>query len=109
MDKDNILAVATLITGVSVAINWLIQWITKLLQPHNNLEKRVAVVEKRLDVIDSKLSDEIERIDELSKQYKLIMRSLLALLENSIDGSQDSMLKVREEINKYLIDRQESV
>lgn len=105
MNKENLLAIATMITAISVAVNWLIQWVTKLVQPHNNLEKRVSTVEKRLDVIDSKLSDEIERIDELSKQYKLIMRSLLALLENSIDGSQESMLKVREEINKYLIDR----
>lgn len=105
MNKDNLLAIATFITALSVAVNWLIQWITKLLQPHNNLEKRVGAVEKRVDLIDAKLNDEIERIDELSKQYKLIMRSLLALLENSIDGSQESMLKVREEINKYLIDR----
>lgn len=106
--SDELLRMATFITAISVAINWIIQWISKLFTPHNNLEKRVDAVEKKVAKHDEILANDLLRIADLEKQNKLIMKSLLALLEFDIDNSQtnvDKMKRVREEINAYLIER----
>lgn len=106
--NEEMIKIATLVTTFSVAINWVLQWITKAMTPHNNLEKRVDLVEKKVAKHDEILANDLLRITDLEKQNKLIMKSLLALLEFDIENSatsKDKMKKVREEINAYLIER----
>lgn len=106
MTTETILAIAGLVTAVSVAMNWLFTWGSKVAKPHVDLEKRVAAIEKRMEEHDTELARELNRIKNLEGQNRLIMKSLFALLEHGIDGNNiERMKSVKDEINSYLIEK----
>ena len=68
-------------------------------QPVNTLESKV-------DDHAKKLQNDHERITELEKSNRIIMRALVAVMSHEVNGnSTDKLQKSMEEIQEFLIER----
>ena len=96
---ENIVYIAGVITAVSVACNWIVQWISKARKP-------MKTTEDRLNRHDEILDKDNKRLLSLEEQDRLVMQGLLALLEHSIDGNNIQQMKdVKDSIQKFLISK----
>ena len=79
-------------------------------EPQRGLEARVSEIEKRLHQHDEYFSNDKLRIDAIEKEFKMsntiVIKSLQALTEHSLDGNNDDQLReCAKEMNNYLINR----
>lgn len=74
--------------------------------PHKEHEQRISYLENEVREIKSALSDDNERIVNLEKGGRVLLKSMGALLNHGIDGNNIEEMRVcREEVNDYLIGR----
>lgn len=72
----------------------------KAKEPTEELEKRVAELERKI------LENYDKRITDIEKGNKVTQKAILALLEHSIDGNNtDGLKKAKDELSQYLVDR----
>ena len=72
----------------------------KAKEPTEELEKRVADLERKI------LENYDKRITDIEKGNKVTQKAILALLEHSIDGNNtDGLKKAKDELSQYLVDR----
>ena len=77
----------------------VIKTIASWLKPHNDMESW------RRDV-DTKLTSDNNRLNDLEAGNKVICRGILAMLSHEINGnSNDKLLASQKEITDYLINR----
>lgn len=69
-------------------------------EPTQDLEKRVAELERKI------LESYDKRIEDIEKGNKVTQRAILALLEHAIDGNnKNQLIKAKDNLNEYLTDR----
>lgn len=69
-------------------------------EPTEELEKRVADLERKI------FENYDKRITDIEQGNKVTQKAILALLEHSIDGNnKDGLKKAKDELSQYLIDR----
>jgi predicted negative regulator of RcsB-dependent stress response len=69
-------------------------------EPTQDLEKRVADLERKI------LESYDKRIEDIEKGNKVTQRAILALLEHAIDGNnKNQLIKAKDNLNDYLTDR----
>lgn len=72
----------------------------KAKEPTQDLEKRVAELERKI------LESYDKRIEDIEKGNKVTQRAILALLEHAIDGNnKNQLIKAKDNLNEYLTDR----
>ena len=72
----------------------------KAKEPTEELEKRVAELERKV------LENYDKRITDIEKGNKVTQKAILALLEHSIDGNNtDGLKRAKDELSQYLVDR----
>ncbi len=72
----------------------------KAKEPTEELEKRVADLERKI------LENYDKRITDIEKGNKVTQKAILALLEHSIDGNNtDGLKRAKDELSQYLVDR----
>ena len=72
----------------------------KAKEPTEELEKRVADLERKI------MENYDKRITDIEKGNKVTQKAILALLEHSIDGNNtDGLKKAKDELSQYLVDR----
>jgi len=88
-----------LISGGIITLNTLGNVVFKWTNPYREMKKKI-------DRHDEKLSNDNERLKEIEGDNKIILKSLLALIDNKItDNSIENLKKVRNELNNHLIDK----
>ena len=89
--------------GVLTIFNVIDKIITKVKEakePTEDLEKRVADLERKI------LESYDKRIEDIEKGNKVTQRAILALLEHAIDGNnKNQLIKAKDNLNDYLTDR----
>lgn len=102
------------VTAVISLINLITSIIKENKKPTDDIEKRVSDIEKKLDyemkaVFESyelRFKNDKTRLDAIEEGNRIVQKSLLALLEHSIDGNNTNGLKrAKEELSQYLINR----
>lgn len=89
--------------GVLTIFNVIDKIVTKVKEakePTQDLEKRVADLERKI------LESYDKRIEDIEKGNKVTQRAILALLEHAIDGNnKNQLIKAKDNLNDYLTDR----
>ena len=87
------------VMGFLVLLGNVIKTIANWKKPHDDLQSW------RRDV-DTKLTNDNDRLTELENGNKVICRGILAMLSHEINGnSNDKLLASQQEITNYLIER----
>lgn len=89
--------------GVLTIFNVIDKIITKIKEakePTEDLEKRVAELERKI------LENYDKRIADIEQGNKVTQRAILALLEHAIDGNnKNQLIRAKDNLNDYLTDR----
>lgn len=103
---ENILFACSAIITVCSAITAAVA-VGKLAKaPRENLDNRLADIERRLSKHDELLDKDKTKIDTIEEGNRVTQKALLALLAHGIDGnSVEAMQDARDELQKYLINR----
>lgn len=93
--SDQILALCALVTGV-----WGVYKIIKeLRKPSDDLK---AKVERHSELLDN----DNKRLNEIEQSNKLILQSILVIINHEITGNGiDGMKKARDELQEYLVNK----
>lgn len=66
----------------------------------------VSELETKVNDHEERLTESRERLDELEKSDRIILRALMALLSHNINGNSDEKMRASlEEIQQFLIER----
>ena len=89
--------------GITAVIS-LVSLLTGILKdykkPTDDLEKRVSDLERKI------LENYDKRIADMETGNKIVQKSILALLEHSIDGNNvEGLKKAKDELSQYLINK----
>ena len=108
--NTTIIVVAGVLTVLNL-IDKVVGWVKDLKKPQNDLESRVALLERKVEgeyklifaSYDEKLQRDYDSINSIKKTNSLIIQSLLALTKHAEDGNNIEDLKdARKELEKYI-------
>lgn len=83
-------------------------------QPTKSLEGRVEVLERKIDLeyktiladYELRFKRDLERINEIERSNKLIIKSLLALMRHAEDGNNiDKLKETSAELQNYILNK----
>ena len=108
-----ILGICAAIVTISAAIGVIIKAIDKARAPETEQNKRLDIIDRRLDEIDKTIAQFSEfftnddnRFKAIEKSNKVTQTALLALLKHSLNGNDKESLKEAEKsLEEYLIDK----
>lgn len=108
-----ILGVCAAVVTISAAIGVFIKAVEKARAPENEQNKRLDMIDLRLDEIDNIIStfreyftNDDNRFKAIERSNKITQTALLALLKHSLNGSDTEALKAAEKsLEEYLIDK----
>lgn len=99
-----VLAVAGGISTLGGAANWVVKLVQVLKAPNAEQDKRLEILEKHMQEVDSFLETDKSRLDNIDESTRVTQRALLALLAHGIDGNhQKQMEEAKEELEIHLI------
>lgn len=100
-----VVAVCTFITGFAVALSWIAKAVHKIKAPGTEQNKRIEALEKTSENHQRFLANDKERLDNVEKVNKLLLRANMALLRHGIDNNNiDGMKQANKDIMDYLTD-----
>lgn len=105
-----VLKICAAIAAISVAINWIIQWVQRAKRPNSlqnallsEHEKRIAQHDDMLKKHEKYLTQDKKRFDEIERGNRVTQEAILALLSHALDGNNLSDLKTsRDHLHDYL-------
>lgn len=105
---QQVLEVILWICGAIVSVSAAIAVISKLIQkaktPEKNQNDKIAILEKKVEVIDQHLDNDNKRLQKLEEGNRVTQQAILALLSNALNGSDvDSLQKAKERLEDYLL------
>lgn len=101
-----VLAVCAGISCIAGAVTWIIKLIKQMKAPSKAMNGRIEAVEKELNRHGVLLDNDNKRLNEIQHGEHVTQRAILALLSHGIDGDAvESMVKARDELQEYLIER----
>jgi hypothetical protein len=107
-----VIVIAAGLLTVFNLLDKLIAYGKKIKEPTDNLEERVSIIEKRMEIeykalfaeYDLRFKKDLQRIEMLEEGNKVTTKALLALLGHAINGDNtDEMLAVKKELTDYII------
>ena len=103
---ENTIKVCTLLTLFIAIANAIITFVGKAKEPENKQDERISALEERMTQAERKLSNDSTRFDDIESGNKIILQSLLALMEHALDGnSVDKLKDTKDALEKYLIEK----
>lgn len=101
-----ILAAASALVLLSNAAEKIVKAIKVARAPNDQQNERLDALEAWRKEVDSKLTHDHERFEDLSHGERVTQRALLALLDHGIDGNNiEQMQHAKEELQNHLINR----
>lgn len=101
-----ILAVASAIVLLANAAEKIIKGIQAAKAPSVQQNQRLEALEKRMGVVEKKLDKDQKHFDAIDASNRVTQVALLALLDHGIDGNNiDQMQHAKEELQTHLINR----
>jgi len=92
--------------GVIIAMSALIATLWNAIKAIKEMTKPAKDLAGRVDEIEGHLANDKRRLDEQEEAQKLLLRSMLALLEHEISGNGKEQFKaLKNDISTYLINR----
>ena len=94
-------------------VDKIINWIKEAKKPQTDLEARITKLEKVVEgeyrlifaSYEERFKRDLERINDMEKSNKLIIKSLLALMRHAETGNNVAKLKeTSEELQNYIVD-----
>ena len=92
----------------------IISWVKEAKKPTDDLEHRVDELERKIDVeykalfadYEVRFKRDLERLNEMENQNKLMMRAMLELLRHAETGNNTEKLKkVADEVQTYILNK----
>lgn len=100
------LGTCAVITTAAAAGAVIIAVINKIKAPNKIQNERLDRHEAMLKRHEEKLNNDNNRLINIEKEMTITLKALLALLRHDIDGNDiESMKKVRDDLQSYLIER----
>lgn len=100
------LAACGLVTATAAAGAVIVALINKIKAPNVAQNARLDEHEKMLKRHEEKLLNDNNRLIRIDEEMAICLKAMLALLRHGIDGNDiESMKKVRNDLQSYLIDR----
>lgn len=101
-----LVAIAAGIVAIGGAYTFIEHLVDKASVKSHKVEDKVNEHERALEKHMEYLAKDKQRLDDMEDSNKLIMRGLMQLMTHEIDGNHvDQLQKVRDDMNRYLIDR----
>ena len=108
---SEILAMVVALCGLALTILNIIDkgmiWHSKAEEPQQKLKEEVDKLRDRVEDLEIKQAEATTRAEQASYGGEIVMRSLLALLSNAIDGNTEDLQDARKELNNFLTRRKE--
>jgi hypothetical protein len=100
--------------SLGAVLNHVREWVGMVRKPHNDLVDRVDGIEGRLEgaikqheEYEARFQRDLRRHEKNATESRIILRSLLTIINSSIDGShKDELTERKEEIQQYLIEKE---
>lgn len=103
---ETILAALGVVTAVGAAATYFVKLYKWYKAPNEEQDKRLTIVEQRLDKHDQLLMNDKKRLDQIEKSNAVEMRALLAIVNHMIDNNHtQGLTDVRKELNDFLVNR----
>lgn len=97
---STVVVVSAGILTVANLVDRIVQTVKLAKKPTDDLEKRVADLERKI------LENYDKRITDIEKGNKVTQKAILELLKHSIDGNNvDGLKKAEKDLSDYLIDK----
>lgn len=99
--------------SLGAVLNHVREWVGIVRKPHNDLMDRVDGIEDRLEgaikqheEYEARFQRDMRRHEESATESKIMLRSLLTIINSSIDGNhKDELTERKKEIQQYLIEK----
>lgn len=99
--------------SLGAVLNHVREWVGIARKPHNALVERVEGIERKLDEAlsdheeyEARFKRDLARHEKNATESRIILRSLLTIINSSIDGNhKDELTERKEEIQQYLIEK----
>lgn len=99
--------------SLGAVLNHVREWVGIVRKPHNDLMDRVSGIEGRLEgaikqheEYEARFQCDMRRHEKNATESRIILRSLLTIINSSIDGNhKDELTERKEEIQQYLIEK----
>lgn len=100
------LAVASAIVLLTNAAKSIAEAVKAAKAPNTRQDERLQALERRMDEVDAKLSNDKTHFDTLEAGNRAYCQALLALLDHGIDGNNiEQMQHAKESLQQHLINR----
>ena len=99
-------AVCGFIASIGAAVAIIAKFITKIKAPEQEQNRRIKTLEEEVKELKSRLDSGNDKFAELDRSNKVILRSLSALLAQSLGADATEALKeAKRELDQYLIEK----
>lgn len=101
-----ILAAALAITTLANAAEKIVKAWKAAKAPNDRQDKRLDDLEKRMDGVEGKLTNDNTRLERIEEGNRVVQRGVLALLGHGLDGNNiQQMQDARDDLQNHLINR----
>lgn len=101
-----ILAAASAIVLLSNAAEKIVRAFKAARAPNDLQDRRLADLEKRMDGVEGKLTNDNTRLERIEEGNRVVQRGVLALLGHGLDGNNiQQMQDARDDLQNHLINR----
>lgn len=101
-----ILAAASAIVLLSNAAEKIVKAWKAAKAPNNRQDERLDELEKRMDGVEGKLTNDNTRLERIEEGNRVVQRGVLALLGHGLDGNNiKQMQDARDDLQNHLINR----
>jgi hypothetical protein len=101
-----ILAAASAIVLLSNAAEKIVKAWKAAKAPNNRQDERLDELEKRMDGVEGKLTNDNTRLERIEEGNRVVQRGVLALLGHGLDGNNiKQMQDAKDDLQNHLINR----
>lgn len=101
-----IISICAGLSAVSGAIAIIVTGVRKMKAPEQEQNRRIAELERKVAAHDRMFDNDKQEFEELKKEQKIVLQSLLALLAHGVDGNEiHKMEKAKDELERYLLNK----
>lgn len=103
---DFVLKLLAVIVSLGGASAVICKVVATLKKPNAKQDKRIDILEKKVEKHDLILADDGSKLDRLEEGSRITQQALLALLDHSLDGNNIKQLTdAKEALRKHLIEK----
>lgn len=100
---NTILVIAGGVSVIAAAVSWIIKAIKAAKKPTDKQNERLTNLEARVARHDELLAKDLERLNEIEESCRVMLQSILAMMDHEISGNDIARLKeTRKTLENYL-------